>query len=95
MISEKAILYIGSNNNTKKLERKKIEKIVDSAIEGYSCFDSIGKWKGSKEKSIKIEIILENKTRQDIIELAKVLRVELRQDAILIEFTSADIEFIS
>lgn len=59
---QKARFYVGSNNTTHELERDKIEQVMAKRFEGFSAFEIVGYWKGSKEKTLLIEVItLENK----------------------------------
>lgn len=42
---------------TENKNRELIEKILDEYLDEYSIQDQIGVWKGTKEKSLKIEIL--------------------------------------
>ena len=75
-------IYIGSNNETKKLEAKKAIAIASKYFEGFTCQNANGFWKGIAEKTLIIEIETDDKKR--VIELAEKLKTELYQEAIAI-----------
>jgi hypothetical protein len=72
--------YIGSNNRTKKLEDKKALRIISKQYEGLTAFKGLGYWQGKAEKSLIVEVEAEDKNK--VIELARILAKELKQEAI-------------
>ena len=73
-------LYVGSNNETGKLERKKIEKIVSGYFEGFTAYRAMGYWRGQKERTLIVEI--ETKETDKVKNLITELKKELKQQAI-------------
>lgn len=86
-------LYIGSNNQTKKLEKKRAVDITSSYFEGFSVSQILGFWKGKAEKTLLIEI--ETLEKSKIIELSKKLARELKQQAIGVIETSEKMQFLN
>ena len=72
-------IYIGSNNDTKKLELDKIEEIAGRRHEGFTIYTATGHWLGSKEDTaVLIVFDDELKVNRTITDL----KIELDQDAI-------------
>lgn len=71
-------LFIGSNNNTHKLEIEKIERIMSSHFDGFTISQGTGYWQGSREHTAIVEISTDN----DILPLIDELKQTLHQDAI-------------
>jgi hypothetical protein len=91
---KKAYLYIGSNNETHELEQVRAEEIIATVFEGFSAFRIAGYWKGQKEKTLKVEIVIEDNQELLVVDLAKKLAKELNQQAIMIEIVPANVLFI-
>ncbi len=90
---QKVYYYIGSNNVTHELETEKIEGIISKYFEGFTAFEVIGYWKGSKERTLKVEII----TSEDHAKLARIgreLKTALDQDSIILEVVQSNAAFI-
>ena len=75
-------IYIGSNNETKKLESKKAIAVTSKYFEGFTCQNANGFWKGLSEKTLIIEIETDNKKK--VIELAEELKTALFQEAVAV-----------
>ena len=75
-------IYVGSNNETKKLEDKKAISIASKYFEGFTCQNANGFWKGLSEKTLIIEIETDDKKK--VIELAEELKEALYQEAIAV-----------
>lgn len=73
-------LYVGSNNETKRLEKSKIISISAMYFEGFTASEAVGYWQGKPEKSLVIEI--ETGKLAKVKTLAKELRVKLNQQAV-------------
>lgn len=80
-------LYIGSNNKTKRLEIAKITKITGAMFQGFTVSRAVGFWQGAKENSAIVAI--ESASPAKIMQLAAILKKELKQDAIAIQKTPA------
>lgn len=76
-------LYIGSNNATHKVELAKIKKLTGSMFEGFTIIPATGYWQGKPEKSVIVQI--EAMSKAQIMELAELLKIELKQDAIAMQ----------
>lgn len=72
-------LYIGSNNDTHKLETAKIRKILDAHIDAYTFLFAEGVWKGTSEHSAVVELLT---THSEAHALMAELKTELHQEAI-------------
>jgi len=86
-------LYIGSNNQTKKLEKQKAITTTASYFEGFSVSQIAGYWKGKAEKTLLIEI--ETIEKSKIVALAKTLARELQQQAIGVVETPDKMKFLN
>jgi len=78
-------LYVGSNNETKKLEIEKITKIVGEAFDGFTITKGIGFWRGVSENMAIVAIYGEE---EKIKRVAQTLRIELNQEAVGIQETA-------
>jgi len=90
---KKAYIYIGSNNATRELESEKAISIISDHFDGFSAYEIIGFWKGSKEKTLKIEIVIDNDTAL-IVKVCKELKTKLFQEAIMLEIVESNVAFI-
>ena len=72
-------LYIGSNNETKKLEDKKAIDIIAKRFQGFTVSRGIGYWEGAEENNLIVDI---EGDRKQVEDTAKVLKIELVQQAI-------------
>lgn len=82
-------LYIGANNQTGKVERDVVERILNKYHDGYTITPAVGYWLGAREDSIVVTIEADkNKVMQAIKELKR----QLKQDAIGYQET-APLEF--
>lgn len=91
---KKHYLYIGSNNTTHKLEKDTAINIISESFDGFSAYEIVGFWKGSKEKTLKVEIVSEEPEDVKIVKLCKRLKEELQQDSILLETVESNVAFI-
>ena len=90
---KKVYYYIGSNNETHKLEKTKIEQTLATHFEGFTAFEVIGYWKGLKEKTLKIEVITELADSQ-LANIGKELKIKLKQESVLMEIVHSNCAFI-
>ena len=89
----KFYIYIGSNNETHKLERAEAETIISRYFEGFTAYEVIGYWKGSKETTLKVEIVSDEDSVK-VIRMCKELKAELKQEAIMLEQIKSNVAFI-
>lgn len=68
---------------TEDIKPKTVQKIVSKYFDGFTISKNIGFWKGQKEKSIKIEIILPGRHLTKIRNLAKEIKIALNQEAVI------------
>lgn len=92
-VQKKAYLFIGSDNQSKKLEKEKIERILNKHFEGYSASQIVGYWKGTREKTLKVEVITD-KPKSYLKSVAEELKTGLNQESVLLEITKSDCNFI-
>lgn len=90
---KKAYYYIGSNNLTHALELEKIESTIAQHFDGFTAFEVVGYWKGSKERTLKVEVITE-KADSELVKIGRELRVKLEQESVLLEITDSNAAFI-
>lgn len=76
-------LFIGSNNSTHKVELAKIKKATGRMFEGFTIIPATGYWQGKPEKSVIVQI--EAMDRDQVVQLAELLKIELKQDAIAMQ----------
>ncbi len=91
---QKAYIYIGSNNDTKILESDKAIDIITKFFDGFSTYEIIGFWKGQKEKTLKVEIVVSENDNAKVVKLCKELKTELQQEAIMLEIINSNCAFI-
>jgi hypothetical protein len=72
-------IYIGSNNETKRLELDRIREIVTRRHKGFTLYTATGYWLGSAEDTA-VLIIFD--TWSSIIRTLSDLKIDLEQDAI-------------
>jgi hypothetical protein len=72
-------LFIGSNNNTGRLERSKLEKVLAKRHDGFTIYAARGYWRGSAENTAGVLVHDEPKRIMDTI---AELKDALQQEAI-------------
>lgn len=90
----KYILYIGSNNETKVLESDKANTIVSKYYDGFTTSQVTGYWKGSKEDTLKVEIVSEKEEQDTIATLCEDIKRELQQEAVMVDILASNTMFI-
>ena len=90
---QKVFYYIGSNNKTKELEQEKIEEIVSAHFEGFTASEVVGYWRGSKERTLKIEVIT-SEAPSKLTKIGKELKVKLEQESVLMEIIESNCAFL-
>lgn len=90
---KKAYYYIGANNETRALEVEKITATIASHFEGFTAFEVVGYWKGSKERTLKVEVITE-KHNSELVKIGKELKEKLEQESVLLEIVETNAAFI-
>jgi len=81
----KTTIYIGSDNSTHKISRKyrrKITQWADSTFRGYTILNGKGRYNGSGEDSIQIEVLSDHDELSR--ESVQTLKRELSQESIMI-----------
>jgi len=79
---------------TENVNRKKIEGIVTERYIGYTIMNSTGMWKGQKEKSLVIEICTDKAEDAKVDWIAKAIKRENNQEAVLVQKIRDNIKFI-
>ena len=85
-------LFVGSNNKTHKVEYVKADKIVASKVAGFTTYKSKGYWQGKAENSYIIE--LANVKNKDVLTIAELLRIGLKQQAVGVVKYNSKMRFI-
>lgn len=83
-------LFIGSNNQTHKVELHKLERVLSKYHEGFTIQPATGYWKGTREDSVTVLI---SDDMNKILSTIVALKVVLKQDAIAYHEVS-ELEFI-
>lgn len=92
---QKYYIYIGSNNETHKLESAEAIETISKYFDGFTAYEVIGYWKGTQEKTLKVEIVADQgQGDARIIKMIKELKAQLKQDAILLEKIQSNTAFI-
>ena len=86
------IFYIGQNNKTRELETRKIERVFNAYVDGYTLQKARGYWKSSAEKTAIVYVTGISKPLA--VKIALELKHKLEQQSILLETRPAQIEFI-
>jgi len=80
---------------TENLNTEKIADIVNKYFEGYTLLNGVGYWQGEKENCLIIEIITNNKSDIDKIELiAYAIKKLNHQQAILIQQVNCEANLV-
>jgi len=90
----KYYIYIGSNNVTHELEASTAMQIISQYFDGFTAYEVVGYWKGTSEKTLKVEIVSDADSDAKITRLCKELKKELSQDAIMLEKINSNTAFI-
>ena len=85
-------IFVGSNNETKKLDRKAIEKTTSIYFDGFTLLQSVGFWKSEKEKTAIVEVLTDD--AEKIKTLCNRLKLDLNQQSILMQEFSPKTAFI-
>ena len=72
-------LFIGSNNQTHRVERDKLEQVLAKYHEGFTIQPAVGYWQGAREDSVTVII---SDDFDAIINTIQRLKQVLKQDAI-------------
>ena len=73
-------LYIGANNQTKKVEIDKIQRILNGEYDGYTIARVSGYWHGQPEPSV--SVLLTDSKLKHLQAVIDTLKIALDQDAI-------------
>lgn len=90
---KKINFYIGSNNQTKILEKEKALDILSSYYEGMSISEIIGFWKGSSEKTLLVSVICDQVNYTQLKACCDQLCKDLIQDAVMVEILESNTIF--
>lgn len=90
---QKVYYYIGSNNKTKELETESIEAIVSAHFEGFTASEVVGYWRGSKERTLKVEVITDESPAK-LARIGRELKTKLDQESVLMEIINSNCAFL-
>ena len=91
---QKYYIYIGSNNETHQLESDEAIKTISKYFDGFTAYEVIGYWKGTQEKTLKVEIVADPAKDTEVVKMVKELKASLKQDAIMLEKINSNSVFI-
>jgi len=87
--------YVGSNVETKEVEKAKACVIVGRYFQNFRVLDSLSYSLSSLYRSIVIEVIYTNEFSDDYAKsVARELKYELEQQSVLLTISEANIEII-
>lgn len=89
----KVTLYVGANNQTKIVEVSKMQKVLDKYFMGYTIIPCRGRWQGTNEKSVQVQIFDDKYKVDDIVGKVRELKTVLVQDVILADINN-EVHFI-
>lgn len=75
-------LFVGSCNDTHKLEMDKIRGVLDLGHDGYTIYQAKGCWKGGQEDTA---VIILTDTLENVMETIYILKDQLNQEAIALQ----------
>lgn len=84
-------LYVGADNKTNKVPKKKLAQVLNKHLQGYTLQDSMGLWEGKREPGVVVEV--ETRSRKRIYTTAEAICVELEQDAVGVVRLPSRMEF--
>lgn len=70
---------------TEYTNREGIERAANNYFEGYTIFTGVGYWKGSKEKSLLLEVVDKPSKLEAVKSLAREIKRINSQEAVLIQ----------
>ena len=76
--------YIGSNNDTKKVEISKIEKHFNTMFKGYSLYKGVGLWETMKENSVLVKVFTKRINNKDLMTFTENIKKDLKQYSIIL-----------
>ena len=85
---EKVILFIGSNNETLKVDEKyknQAVEILNKYLHAYTMENALGFWGGSNEETLKITSFQDQINENNLKELCEELKQDLKQISIGVE----------
>lgn len=91
---KKISFYIGSNNQTKILEKEKALAILSLEYEWMSATEIVGYWHGNQEKTLLVNIVAESVDFTQVKRVATNLKTSLDQEAIMVEIVDTNTLFI-
>ena len=68
--------------------------LAQNGIDGATIRDCQGVWKGDTEPSVEVLILGQASLKETIFQMAHGLRVRLKQEAIMIQIETVDLDFI-
>lgn len=74
-----AEILVGANNETGKVERERLAKILDARHQGWAIRDGLGSWQGQREESV---TVLLSDDADAIMRTMRAIVTELDQDAV-------------
>lgn len=81
---QKYQLYVGANNTTKEVEKKKLVEVLSPVFTGFTWQEVQGFWAGEPENSV-IVTLYSDESSDKVRELARNICRELDQQAVLVE----------
>ena len=70
---------------TEYTNKEGIERAANNYFQGYTIFEGVGYWKGSKEKSLLLEVVDKPSKLETIKKLASEIKRINNQEAVLIQ----------
>ena len=86
--------YIGSNNDTREVEITKIQQLFNEHFKAFTVKHTLGYYENEPEKSIIVEIYDNEKTLRFIKTFTENLKIDLKQNSVLLVIEKPKVEFI-
>ena len=90
MLTQKYVLYVGADNETREVDTDSINAYLSNFLDGYTLSHSIGLWKGETEESV-IVTILTDQPLEAMREITSDLRKLLKQTSIFMEVSEVNL----
>lgn len=90
-------IYIGSDNDTKRLNKELILKVIRSKFNAFSFYEIKGDYtfedgKSVQEDTLKVELM--GVKRKDVLNICKELKEKCKQESILMKTINSGVAFI-
>jgi hypothetical protein len=61
-------LFVGSNNETGRVDREALERVLTRFVDGYTIRDAKGYWEGTREDSVSVLLDIDDGRRNALFD---------------------------